>query len=104
MSNWLRLSPGMAIARRLMPFGVKRLLYSGRTAKADAAEVNGEFGKKMEGNLRSEWGMIKSRTKSKSDNVIKLSNKNKCRVVSSSPKFDYLFPCFAFYSSSPPPC
>lgn len=101
----MRLSPGMAIARRLMPFGVKRLLYSGRTTKADAAEVNGEFGKKMEGNLRSEWGMIKSRTKSKSDNVIKLSNKNKCRVVSSiSPKFDYLFPCFAFYSSSPPPC
>lgn len=34
---------GMAIARRLMPFGVKRLLYSGRTAKACAAEVNGEF-------------------------------------------------------------
>uniref|UniRef100_UPI0037E8DD1F glyoxylate reductase/hydroxypyruvate reductase n=1 Tax=Semicossyphus pulcher TaxID=241346 RepID=UPI0037E8DD1F len=34
---------GMAIARRLMPFGVKRLLYSGRSAKADAAEVNGEF-------------------------------------------------------------
>ncbi|XP_078116814.1 glyoxylate reductase/hydroxypyruvate reductase [Sander vitreus] len=34
---------GMAIARRLMPFGVKRLLYSGRTAKANAAEVNGEF-------------------------------------------------------------
>ncbi|XP_051275600.1 glyoxylate reductase/hydroxypyruvate reductase [Dicentrarchus labrax] len=34
---------GMAIARRLMPFGVKRLLYSGRTAKAHAAEVNGEF-------------------------------------------------------------
>ncbi|XP_070769372.1 glyoxylate reductase/hydroxypyruvate reductase isoform X1 [Enoplosus armatus] len=34
---------GMAIARRLMPFGVKRLLYSGRTAKAYAAEVNGEF-------------------------------------------------------------
>ncbi|XP_061691481.1 glyoxylate reductase/hydroxypyruvate reductase isoform X3 [Syngnathoides biaculeatus] len=34
---------GMAIARRLMPFGVKRLLYSGRTVKADAAELNGEF-------------------------------------------------------------
>ncbi|KAF1384651.1 hypothetical protein PFLUV_G00122410 [Perca fluviatilis] len=34
---------GMAIARRLMPFGVKRLLYSGRTAKANAADVNGEF-------------------------------------------------------------
>nr|XP_046261301.1 glyoxylate reductase/hydroxypyruvate reductase [Scatophagus argus] len=34
---------GMAIAQRLMPFGVKRLLYSGRTAKANAAEVNGEF-------------------------------------------------------------
>ncbi|XP_051931797.1 glyoxylate reductase/hydroxypyruvate reductase [Hippocampus zosterae] len=34
---------GMAIARRLMPFGVKRLLYSGRTAKADAAQLNGEF-------------------------------------------------------------
>ncbi|XP_077389163.1 glyoxylate reductase/hydroxypyruvate reductase [Festucalex cinctus] len=34
---------GMAIARRLMPFGVKRLLYSGRTAKAYAAELDGEF-------------------------------------------------------------
>ncbi|XP_056294878.1 glyoxylate reductase/hydroxypyruvate reductase [Pseudoliparis swirei] len=34
---------GMAIARRLMPFGVNRLLYSGRTAKAYAAEVNAEF-------------------------------------------------------------
>lgn len=34
---------GMAIAQRLMPFGVKRLLYSGRTAKAYAAEVKGEF-------------------------------------------------------------
>ncbi|KAM6923352.1 glyoxylate reductase/hydroxypyruvate reductase [Xenentodon cancila] len=34
---------GMAIAQRLVPFGVKRLLYSGRTAKAYAAEVNGEF-------------------------------------------------------------
>ncbi|XP_053735564.1 glyoxylate reductase/hydroxypyruvate reductase [Synchiropus splendidus] len=34
---------GLAIARRLMPFGVKRLLYSGRTAKPEAAELNGEF-------------------------------------------------------------
>ncbi|XP_068182621.1 glyoxylate reductase/hydroxypyruvate reductase isoform X2 [Antennarius striatus] len=34
---------GFAIAQRLMPFGVKRLLYSGRTVKAQAAEVNGEF-------------------------------------------------------------
>lgn len=34
---------GMAIARRLMPFGVKRLLYSGRAAKAHASEVKGEF-------------------------------------------------------------
>ncbi|KAM9795169.1 glyoxylate reductase/hydroxypyruvate reductase [Neosynchiropus ocellatus] len=34
---------GVAIARRLMPFGVKRLLYSGRTAKPEAAELNGEF-------------------------------------------------------------
>lgn len=42
----LPLSEGMAIARRLMPFGVQRLLYSGRTAKAEAAEVKGEFGKK----------------------------------------------------------
>lgn len=39
-------SEGMAIARRLLPFGVQRLLYSGRTAKAEAAEVKGEFGKK----------------------------------------------------------
>ena len=43
----------MAIARRLMPFGVKRLLYSGRTAKANAADVNGEFGKKKERNTHS---------------------------------------------------
>lgn len=42
----LPLCEGMAIARRLMPFGVQRLLYSGRTAKAEAAEVKGEFGKK----------------------------------------------------------
>ncbi|KAM9412696.1 glyoxylate reductase/hydroxypyruvate reductase-like isoform 2-T2 [Salvelinus alpinus] len=34
---------GMAIARRLKPFGVKRLLYSGRTAKSYAAEVEGEY-------------------------------------------------------------
>ncbi|PWA23566.1 glyoxylate reductase/hydroxypyruvate reductase [Gambusia affinis] len=34
---------GMAIAQRLLPFGVKRLLYTGRTAKAHAAKVNGEF-------------------------------------------------------------
>ncbi|XP_014846731.1 PREDICTED: glyoxylate reductase/hydroxypyruvate reductase [Poecilia mexicana] len=34
---------GMAIAQRLLPFGIKRLLYAGRTAKAHAAEVNGEF-------------------------------------------------------------
>ncbi|XP_054453493.1 glyoxylate reductase/hydroxypyruvate reductase [Anoplopoma fimbria] len=34
---------GMAIARRLMPFGVKRLLYSGRTTKSYASELNGEF-------------------------------------------------------------
>ncbi|XP_028314635.1 glyoxylate reductase/hydroxypyruvate reductase [Gouania willdenowi] len=34
---------GLAIARRLLPFGVKRLLYSGRTVKSNAAEVNGEF-------------------------------------------------------------
>lgn len=47
-NNWLGLCSGMAIARRLVPFGVKRLLYSGRTAKAHAAEVNGEFGKKKQ--------------------------------------------------------
>ncbi|XP_075889137.1 glyoxylate reductase/hydroxypyruvate reductase isoform X2 [Nelusetta ayraudi] len=34
---------GMAIARRLMPFGVKRLLYTGRAAKDYASEVKGEF-------------------------------------------------------------
>lgn len=34
---------GMAIARRLKPFGVKRLLYFGRTAKPQAAEVDGEL-------------------------------------------------------------
>lgn len=49
MSNWFFQSPGMAIARRLMPFGVKRLLYTGRAAKDYASEVKGEFGEKMEG-------------------------------------------------------
>ncbi|CAL8263999.1 unnamed protein product [Lota lota] len=34
---------GLAIAKRLKAFGVKRLLYSGRTAKAYAGEVDGEF-------------------------------------------------------------
>ncbi|KAJ8015389.1 hypothetical protein DPEC_G00025620 [Dallia pectoralis] len=34
---------GMAIARRLKPFGVKRLLYSGRAAKSYASEVEGEY-------------------------------------------------------------
>ncbi|XP_061100234.1 glyoxylate reductase/hydroxypyruvate reductase-like [Conger conger] len=33
---------GLAIARRLKPFGVKRLLYSGRSVKPQAAEVEGE--------------------------------------------------------------
>lgn len=37
----------MAIARRLLPFGVKRLLYTGRAAKDYASEVNGEFGEKI---------------------------------------------------------
>ena len=35
---------GMAIATRLKPFGVKRLLYSGRAAKPRASEVDGEYG------------------------------------------------------------
>ncbi|XP_029021635.1 glyoxylate reductase/hydroxypyruvate reductase [Betta splendens] len=34
---------GLAIAKRLVPFGVKKLLYSGRSSKSYAAEVNGEF-------------------------------------------------------------
>ena len=38
---------GLAIAKRLKAFGVKRTLYSGRTAKAYAGEVGGEFGKKI---------------------------------------------------------
>lgn len=42
----LSFSEGMAIARRLLPFGVQKLQYSGRTAKAEAAELKGEFGKK----------------------------------------------------------
>ncbi|KAK2839122.1 hypothetical protein Q7C36_013936 [Tachysurus vachellii] len=33
---------GLAIARRLKPFGVKRLLYSGRQPKPQAEEVDGE--------------------------------------------------------------
>ncbi|XP_076021112.1 glyoxylate reductase/hydroxypyruvate reductase [Genypterus blacodes] len=34
---------GMGIARRLKPFGVRRMLYSGRTAKSYASEVEAEF-------------------------------------------------------------
>ncbi|CAL9706728.1 unnamed protein product [Knipowitschia caucasica] len=34
---------GLAIAHRLMPFGVKRLLYTGRSSKPHATEVNGEY-------------------------------------------------------------
>ncbi|XP_072520056.1 glyoxylate reductase/hydroxypyruvate reductase isoform X2 [Salminus brasiliensis] len=34
---------GLAIARRLKPFGVKRLLYSGRQPKPQAQEVDGEY-------------------------------------------------------------
>ncbi|MBN3310274.1 GRHPR reductase, partial [Amia calva] len=34
---------GLAIAKRLKPFGVKNLLYWGRAAKPKAAEVDGEF-------------------------------------------------------------
>ncbi|XP_028816418.1 glyoxylate reductase/hydroxypyruvate reductase isoform X1 [Denticeps clupeoides] len=34
---------GMAIARRLIPFGVKRLLYTGRQVKPQAEELNGEY-------------------------------------------------------------
>lgn len=56
----LCLCSGLAIAKRLMPFGVKRLLYSGRTAKSYAAEVNGEFGKKKKRYLHREREMIKS--------------------------------------------
>lgn len=51
----------MAIARRLMPFGVKRLLYSGRAAKDYASEVKGEFGKKTKWNSRGVLEIIKSR-------------------------------------------
>lgn len=47
----------MAIAQRLKPFGVKKLLYSGRTAKAHAAEVNGEFGKETKEKL-TQWEQI----------------------------------------------
>ncbi len=46
-----------------MPFGVKRLLYSGRTAKAHAAEVNGEFGKEKERNLHRECSKSIAREK-----------------------------------------
>uniref|UniRef100_A0A8C1UCR6 Glyoxylate reductase/hydroxypyruvate reductase n=1 Tax=Cyprinus carpio TaxID=7962 RepID=A0A8C1UCR6_CYPCA len=34
---------GLAIARRLKPFGVKRLLYTGRQPKPQAQEVDGEY-------------------------------------------------------------
>lgn len=47
--NLLCFLTGLAIAKRLMPFGVQRLLYSGRSAKSEAAEVNGEYGKKNGG-------------------------------------------------------
>lgn len=41
MFNWRFV--GLAIARRLKPFGVKRLLYTGRQPKSQAQEVDGEF-------------------------------------------------------------
>lgn len=44
MFNWWFV--GLAIARRLKPFGVKRLLYTGRQPKPQAQEVDGEYGKK----------------------------------------------------------
>eukprot|EP00118_Oscarella_pearsei_P006885 m.32225 g.32225 ORF g.32225 m.32225 type:complete len:344 (+) comp31606_c0_seq1:45-1076(+) len=34
---------GMGVARRLLPFGVERILYCGRSEKAEAVEVLGEF-------------------------------------------------------------
>uniref|UniRef100_A0A673G6M8 Glyoxylate reductase/hydroxypyruvate reductase n=2 Tax=Sinocyclocheilus rhinocerous TaxID=307959 RepID=A0A673G6M8_9TELE len=34
---------GLAIARRLKPFGVKRLLYTGRQPKPQAQEIDGEY-------------------------------------------------------------
>ncbi|XP_067313407.1 glyoxylate reductase/hydroxypyruvate reductase isoform X1 [Pseudorasbora parva] len=34
---------GLAIAKRLKPFGVKRLLYTGRQPKPQAQEVDGEY-------------------------------------------------------------
>jgi glyoxylate/hydroxypyruvate reductase len=34
---------GLATARRLRPFGIQRLLYSGRHKKPEAVEVGGEF-------------------------------------------------------------
>ncbi|XP_059377701.1 glyoxylate reductase/hydroxypyruvate reductase-like [Carassius carassius] len=34
---------GLAIARRLKPFGVKRLLYTGRHPKPQAQEIDGEY-------------------------------------------------------------
>lgn len=96
-----------------MPFGVKRLLYSGRRAKAEAAEVNGEFGKIMEGNTHSGWGIIKSSSsKGQIDNVIKLSNKykRKIRYLSVTPllplkQFPWTHSCLRATSSSfPVPC
>lgn len=43
MFNWGFV--GLAIARRLKPFGVKRLLYTGRQPKPQAQEIDGEYGK-----------------------------------------------------------
>lgn len=34
---------GLAVARRLVPFGVKTILYSGHSSKSHASEVNAEF-------------------------------------------------------------
>uniref|UniRef100_A0A671KEY6 Glyoxylate reductase/hydroxypyruvate reductase n=1 Tax=Sinocyclocheilus anshuiensis TaxID=1608454 RepID=A0A671KEY6_9TELE len=39
---------GLAIARQLKPFGVKRLLYTGRQPKPQAQEMDGEYGKKRQ--------------------------------------------------------
>jgi len=52
-----------------MPFGVNRLLYSGRTAKAYAAEVNAEFGKK-----NRETYTVKGDARGRCDNPIQFLN------------------------------
>lgn len=68
------MSAGLAIARRLKPFGVKHLLYSGRQPKPQAQEVDGEHGER---NRRIMKKRLRKSEKEEMKSVIE------CRVTTS---------------------